>query len=72
MASGEVTDRLRSLWERYAPRYDRDTGFYDLLLAIGVRLWRDAGRASRRCLQSDRKRSASRPLRGPSRPDRRL
>ena len=32
MASGVVTDRLRSLWERYAPCYDRDTGFYDLLL----------------------------------------
>jgi hypothetical protein len=32
MASGEVNDRLRSLWERCAPRYDRDTGFYDLLL----------------------------------------
>jgi hypothetical protein len=32
MASGDVTDRLRSLWEQYAPRYDRDTGFYDLFL----------------------------------------
>ena len=27
MASGEITDRLRSLWEQYALRYDRDTGF---------------------------------------------
>jgi hypothetical protein len=32
MASGEVTDRLRSLWDQYAPRYDRDTSFYDLFL----------------------------------------
>jgi ubiquinone/menaquinone biosynthesis C-methylase UbiE len=32
MANGEVADQLRSLWERYAPRYDRDTGFYDLFL----------------------------------------
>ena len=30
MTNGEATNRLRSLWERYAPRYDRDTGFYDL------------------------------------------
>jgi ubiquinone/menaquinone biosynthesis C-methylase UbiE len=39
MASGEVTDRLRSLWEQYAPRYDRDTGFYDLLLLGDSRSW---------------------------------
>ena len=39
MANGEVTDRLRSLWERYAPRYDRDTGFYDLLLLGDTRSW---------------------------------
>ena len=39
MASGEVTDRLRSLWEQYAPRYDRDTGFYDLLLLGKSRSW---------------------------------
>ena len=32
MTNGEVTDRLRGLWERCAARYDRDTGFYDLLL----------------------------------------
>jgi ubiquinone/menaquinone biosynthesis C-methylase UbiE len=35
----KVTDRLRSLWERYAPRYDRDTGFYDLLLLGESRSW---------------------------------
>ena len=39
MASGEVTDRLRSLREQYAPRYDRDTGFYDLLLLGDSRTW---------------------------------
>ena len=39
MASGEVIDRLRSLWERYAPRYDRDTGFYDLFLLGDSRSW---------------------------------
>jgi SAM-dependent methyltransferase len=39
MASGEVTDRLRNLWEQYAPRYDRDTGFYDLLLLGDGRSW---------------------------------
>jgi ubiquinone/menaquinone biosynthesis C-methylase UbiE len=39
MTNGEVTDRLRSLWERYAPRYDRDTGFYDLLLLGDSRSW---------------------------------
>jgi ubiquinone/menaquinone biosynthesis C-methylase UbiE len=39
MTSGEVTDRLRSLWERYAPRYDRDTGFFDLLLLGDSRSW---------------------------------
>jgi ubiquinone/menaquinone biosynthesis C-methylase UbiE len=35
----KVTDRLRSLWERYAPRYDRDTDFYDLLLLGDSRSW---------------------------------
>ncbi|HEX6759228.1 MAG TPA: class I SAM-dependent methyltransferase [Propionibacteriaceae bacterium] len=39
MTNGEVTDRLRSLWEQYAPRYDRDTGFYDLLLLGDSRSW---------------------------------
>ena len=39
MTNGEVTDRLRSLWERYAPRYERDTGFYDLLLLGESRSW---------------------------------
>jgi ubiquinone/menaquinone biosynthesis C-methylase UbiE len=39
MTNGEVTDRLRSLWERYAARYDRDTGFYDLLLLGDSRSW---------------------------------
>ena len=39
MASGEVTDRLRSLWEQYAPRYDRDTSYYDLLLLGDSRTW---------------------------------
>jgi ubiquinone/menaquinone biosynthesis C-methylase UbiE len=39
VTDGEVTDRLRSLWERYAPRYDRDTGFYDLLLLGDSRSW---------------------------------
>jgi ubiquinone/menaquinone biosynthesis C-methylase UbiE len=39
MANGEVTDQLRSLWERYAPRYDRDTGFYDLFLLGDSRSW---------------------------------
>ena len=39
MASGDVTERLRSLWEQYAPRYDRDTGFYDLLLLGDSRSW---------------------------------
>ena len=39
MANREVTDQLRSLWERYAPRYDRDTGFYDLLLLGDSRSW---------------------------------
>jgi ubiquinone/menaquinone biosynthesis C-methylase UbiE len=39
MASGEVTDRLRGLWERYAPRYDRDTSYYDLLLLGDSRTW---------------------------------
>jgi hypothetical protein len=34
MAKGEVTDRLRGLWERYAPRYDHDTGFYDLCCSV--------------------------------------
>jgi ubiquinone/menaquinone biosynthesis C-methylase UbiE len=38
-ASGEVTDRLRSLWEQCAPRYDRDTSFYDLLLLGDSRSW---------------------------------
>jgi ubiquinone/menaquinone biosynthesis C-methylase UbiE len=39
MANGEVTDQLRSLWERYAPRYDRDTGFYDFFLIGDSRSW---------------------------------
>jgi ubiquinone/menaquinone biosynthesis C-methylase UbiE len=39
MTDGEVTDRLRNLWDRYAPRYDRDTGFYDLLLLGDSRSW---------------------------------
>ncbi len=39
MANGDGTDRLRSLWERYAPRYDRDTNFYDLLLLGDSRSW---------------------------------
>ena len=39
MTNGEASDRLRSLWERYAPRYDRDTGFYDLLLLGDSRSW---------------------------------
>jgi ubiquinone/menaquinone biosynthesis C-methylase UbiE len=39
VTNGEVTDRLRSLWEGYAPRYDRDTGFYDLLLLGESRSW---------------------------------
>jgi hypothetical protein len=39
IASGDVTERLRSLWEQYAPRYDRDTGFYDLLLLGDSRSW---------------------------------
>ena len=39
MASEEVTERLRSLWEQYAPRYDRDTGFYDLFLLGDSRSW---------------------------------
>ena len=39
MTNGEVTDRLRGLWERYAARYDRDTGFYDLLLLGESRSW---------------------------------
>ena len=39
MTNGEVSHRLRSLWERYAPRYDRDTGFYDLLLLGDSRSW---------------------------------
>jgi len=34
MTNGEVIDRLRSLWEQYAPRYDRDTGFYDLASCV--------------------------------------
>jgi SAM-dependent methyltransferase len=39
MTNGEVTDRLRSLWERYAPRDDRDTGFYDVWLLGDSRSW---------------------------------
>ena len=39
MTNGEVVDRLRSLWEQYAPRYDRDTGFYDLLQLGDSRSW---------------------------------
>jgi ubiquinone/menaquinone biosynthesis C-methylase UbiE len=39
VANGEATNRLRILWERYAPRYDRDTGFYDLLLLGDSRSW---------------------------------
>ena len=39
MTNGEVTDRLRGLWECYAARYDRDTGFYDLLLLGESRSW---------------------------------
>jgi ubiquinone/menaquinone biosynthesis C-methylase UbiE len=39
VTNGEATNRLRSLWERYAPRYDRDTGFYDLLLLGDSRSW---------------------------------
>jgi ubiquinone/menaquinone biosynthesis C-methylase UbiE len=39
MTNGEVTDQLRSLWERYAPRYDRDTGFYDRFLLGDSRSW---------------------------------
>jgi ubiquinone/menaquinone biosynthesis C-methylase UbiE len=39
MASEEVTERLRSLWEQYAARYDHDTGFYDLLLLGDGRSW---------------------------------
>ena len=39
MASGETTDPLRSLWEQYALRYDRDTGFYDLFLLGDSRSW---------------------------------
>jgi ubiquinone/menaquinone biosynthesis C-methylase UbiE len=39
VTNGEVTDRLRGLWECYAARYDRDTGFYDLLLLGESRSW---------------------------------
>ena len=39
MTNGEGTDRLRGLWERYAARYDRDTGFYDLFLLGDSRSW---------------------------------
>jgi ubiquinone/menaquinone biosynthesis C-methylase UbiE len=39
VTDGEGTDRLRGLWERYAPRYDRDTGIYDLLLLGESRSW---------------------------------
>ena len=39
MTNGEAIDRPRSLWERYAPRYDRDTGLYDLFLLGDSRSW---------------------------------
>jgi ubiquinone/menaquinone biosynthesis C-methylase UbiE len=39
VTNGDASDRLRSLWERYAPRYDRDTDFYDLLLLGDSRSW---------------------------------
>jgi ubiquinone/menaquinone biosynthesis C-methylase UbiE len=39
MTNAEVTKRLRSLWERYAPRYERDTGFYDHFLLGDSRSW---------------------------------
>jgi ubiquinone/menaquinone biosynthesis C-methylase UbiE len=45
MRDRDSTDRLRRLWEQYAARYDRDTGFYDRFLLGDSRSWicRQAG-----------------------------
>jgi SAM-dependent methyltransferase len=32
-------DRLRGLWDKYAPRYDRDIGFFERLQFGGGRQW---------------------------------
>jgi hypothetical protein len=32
-------DRLRGLWDKYAPRYDRDLGFFERLEFGGGRQW---------------------------------
>jgi ubiquinone/menaquinone biosynthesis C-methylase UbiE len=39
MSGGDSTDRLRRLWDRYAARYDRDTGLYDPFLLGDSRPW---------------------------------
>lgn len=37
--SNDDQDRLRALWERYAPRYDRDIGVFERLQFAGGREW---------------------------------
>jgi len=39
MSGPDATQQLRRLWDRYASRYDRDTGFYDRFLLADSRPW---------------------------------
>ncbi|MDQ6883369.1 MAG: class I SAM-dependent methyltransferase [Candidatus Dormibacteraeota bacterium] len=38
MPSAE-TDRVRRIWEKLAPKYDREIAFYDTVLFAGSRRW---------------------------------
>jgi ubiquinone/menaquinone biosynthesis C-methylase UbiE len=50
MSSADATHRLRALWQQYADRYDRDTGFYDRFLLGDGRAW-TCSQASGRVLE---------------------
>jgi ubiquinone/menaquinone biosynthesis C-methylase UbiE len=39
MSESDDVERLRGLWDRYAPRYDRDMGFFERLQFRGGREW---------------------------------
>jgi hypothetical protein len=39
MSGDASTDRLRAKWEKYAPRYDRDIGFFERVQFGGGREW---------------------------------
>lgn len=39
MSNHISTDRLRAKWEKYAPRYDRDIGFFERIQFGGGREW---------------------------------